>query len=883
MVLNRLFSKPRWQSKDAEVRRDAVSTDDDAELRAALPQLAKDDPDAGVRLAALKRSASPALAQALAHDDRDDGVRRAAAALFTDLLSGAHAQAPALEERLRLLRGQDDMKLVEHIAVRAPEAELRLAALARVTRQPLLVERVIADTDAGVRAAALARIDDETQLARIAERARRTDKSISREAGERLERLRLARGDATTVREHARRLCERLEGALRAGDGGAVESIEQAWQAIASAVEPALHVRFEAARELHALSRDPDRIAGLREQAREREHIAGEVAALEHALGLPSARAMLVELGTRFDALAARFAEGAARHAEGPRIVDAGRVHAIATRLHELARLPEPKPTPPAAQIDTAALERQRRDRADTERRERERREEALATLGRQLDAVEAALAGGHSAEAHRAWTRAADQRRALGATLPAALLARFAGAEATHARFAEWQQWGDSQRRRQLCDEMAALPSSGLHPDAVATRIKQAQAEWSRLDELEGRAAQAVDGLTRRFRALCRAAIEPTRPYFDKRDELRREQATRLDDLLARIAAAESEEGTVAGLLPLRREAGEALRGLDRVDPRARKDLAQKLKQALARIDARIDAVNAGVQATKATLIERAAALADGGDVRAAIAGARDLQKRWQAAGNGRRARDEAQWKAFRAAIDRVFARADGERAQREAGDQAARAAAADLCTELEAMAAAADAPARGEVARVDAAWNALGIGDAGLRRRHDAAHASLRDAAERRRRAGRRARFDGWLAHFLLVRAHERDERDAEATRDALAKLPVLDLAADAMRERSEMLAPETNDVDALRDAVIELERFAGIDSPATDRQRRMDLQVGQLSARLRGERVQGPEQQLESVLVRITGSGRFPADSVDLDARIERALSHALDQLG
>ena len=197
--------------------------------------------------------------------------------------------------------------------------------------------------------------------------------------------------------------------------------------------------------------------------------------------------------------------------------------------------------------------------------------------------------------------------------------------------------------------------------------------------------------------------------------------------------------------------------------------------------------------------------------------------------------------------------------------------------------MAAAADAPARGEVARVDAAWNALGIGDAGLRRRHDAAHASLRDAAERRRRAGRRARFDGWLAHFLLVRAHERDERDAEATRDALAKLPVLDLAADAMRERSEMLAPETNDVDALRDAVIELERFAGIDSPATDRQRRMDLQVGQLSARLRGERVQGPEQQLESVLVRITGSGRFPADSVDLDARIERALSHALDQLG
>ncbi|MBN8482903.1 MAG: hypothetical protein J0L88_15065, partial [Xanthomonadales bacterium] len=153
------------------------------------------------------------------------------------------------------------------------------------------------------------------------------------------------------------------------------------------------------------------------------------------------------------------------------------------------------------------------------------------------------------------------------------------------------------------------------------------------------------------------------------------------------------------------------------------------------------------------------------------------------------------------------------------------------------------------------------------------------------RRRRAGRRARFDGWLACHRLVRGHDRGERDLAATRDALAAIASPEVAAEAMCRRVEMLATETNvgEADALRDSVIELERFAGVDSPAADRQRRMDLQLGQLSARLRGERAQGPEQQLESLLARITDAGRFPADAADFDDRIERALARALDQLG
>ena len=55
MNLSRLLFKPKWQDKNPEVRRAAIASGNDADMIAALPQLARNDSDASVRLAALKR------------------------------------------------------------------------------------------------------------------------------------------------------------------------------------------------------------------------------------------------------------------------------------------------------------------------------------------------------------------------------------------------------------------------------------------------------------------------------------------------------------------------------------------------------------------------------------------------------------------------------------------------------------------------------------------------------------------------------------------------------------------------------------------------------------------------------------------------------------
>ncbi len=891
MSLSRFFSKPRWQSKDESIRRAAVATETDAELLAALPRLAREDPDAGVRIAVLKRLADPGLTQALAHDDRDVGVRAVAKSLWNDLLTGTHPSAPTLVERIRLLRAQDDTKLIEHIATRAPEAELRQAALARVTRPALIVERATQDADAGVREAALARIDDETQLVRIAERARKSDKKTSRLASERLDALRLARGDISTVTARARLLCEQLEAIVRGGDDREAITIDAQWQPLQSHVPADLTTRYKAARSLYEFSRDPVRVAATRERVLERGRLTTELGQLERDVASPAALAERESLVARFDALADRFALHAESGEAQPNEIDSQRVRSIATRLDQIAEHAEEIASRPV--IDTraadAARERREAERAARDG-DRSKRQEAIqariAELATLVETVEKAIESGSTASAHASWPSILDHRKAIGEALPAELRSRVLDIESRYAQLSDWQRWSDNHRRRQLCEELETLPAAQLHPDAVATRVREAQAEWTRLDALEGRDAGAADGLTRRFRSLCRQAIEPTRPYFDKRDELRKGHAQRIADLVTRAELALAEGQDANALAAQRRDIAAALRDLDQVDPRQRKSLAEHLKKTIGTLDARVTEVHAAVEAAKSALIAQAIALVEQTDVRSSIASARDLQKRWQASGNGKRSRDEAQWRAFRKAVDGVFARADDERAARTSRDRELLEQAAALCAELEELARAEAPPARTDVSRIDSAYMALGVTDTALRQRHQDAHAVLRDRQTQRQRNERRGRFDDWLAHHRVLRRVELGKIDRDSARAEVAALASLRIAAEPMQARlkSDAALRETaGETEAHRDCVIELEQLAGIESPAEDRQRRLDLQVAQLSARMRGDNAMAPLERLEQLLVRWSEAGALPASSEQLDVRLERAVERILGDLG
>lgn len=848
MKLPAFLSKPRWQSKDAAVRRAAIAAGNESALIADLGRLAREDADPGARIAAMRRLADPGLVQGLANDDPDAEVRRQARALWFELMSGAHAVAPALPDRLRLLQAQDDVELIEHLVRRAREPGLRLAALALAKRPALFFERALEDADAGVRAAALQRVDDEAQLLRLAERARKSDKQINRLARERAEALRIGRGDDAVLEQRARALCERLEQLVREPQAAAAEAeIEERWNEIEARVAEPLRQRYRTARGLLLASRS------------ERPAPASPAVA-----GAAAAEPVV-------DAVPVDAPSGPDLHAEQPEVVTA-------------AAADEPAADPAAAsellaQVRfTASL-----DSANAERQQQRERQQALfARIEAALAPLDEALEAGASARAHALKAEIDGLRRQCEAPLPRTLMQRLAAAEQRHAELSRWQHWADGQRRRQLCEEIEALAEAGLHPDAVAARVRDAQAEWSRLDATEGPEAARHGGLSRRFHGACRNALAPARAYFKKRQELRESHAQRIGEVLERAAANGGEDAAWPAVIASRREIVAALRDLDRVEPRERKTLAERLKNSLAALDAHIAAHDDEIAATKRNLIARAEALTQPTLQRGAVAAARELQQQWQAVGSGRRDRDQAQWKAFRTALDAVFGRLDAERAERSARDAEARGQAETLCAELEALAVDAATADRAAAARIEKAWDALERVDEELRRRFEAAKARLRTAAEQRERAGRQARFAHWLVRYRLCREAERGAASVESLRERWNAAETTDVASAALDRRFERAgSPGTlaGDEDAARTVMVELEMLAGVESPEEDRERRRVLQVDRLSARMRGGATASPQQELVALLARWTELG---AADAAFDHRFERALTAALETL-
>jgi len=834
MKLPAFLSKPRWQSKDPAKRRSAVAHDTDRELVGNLGRLAREDADPGVRIAAAKRLADPGIVQGLAHDDADAGVRAQARALWLDLLTGTHPAAPSASERLRLLKAQEDAELAERIACHAGESELRRAALAQISRPTLLLERALADRDASIRLALVERFNDEATLERLAERARKSDKQVARRARERIGELRIARGDAATFEQHARQLCERMEQLLRVPDHAQAErEIAAQWAAIAASASEPLRVRFKAAVDLLASSREP--------VVRVAASTIGPTATTPENDG--------VEAPTEAD----------------------------------------PAPVPDSVSAVVAPLIAQARfavslDEAQAARRQQQEQQRAmLGELGEHLHACAAALESGASAQAHAAKARIDDLRRRIDAPLPKALAQPLADVDARYAELSRWQLWADRQRRQQLCEEIEALAELRLHPDAVATKVREAQAEWSRIDAIEAGSARAGD-LNRRFHAACRAAIAPTQGYFRKRQELRQSQSAGIGALLERAAALADDSSDWSTIACLRRDTVEALRGLDRIEPRERKALAQALKNQLGALDARIERRDADIERAKATLIAEAEALADGMP-RGAVASARELQKRWQASGAGRRSRDQAQWHLFRAAVDRVFGKLDAERAERSARDAEVRTQAETICTELENLAAASAPPERGTIGRLQAAWDALRPRDEDLLRRFGEAQSRLRDSAQRQERERRHARFHRWLEQYRVCRAMELagdspeqlQHRWSELTADGPAEAPLAERFARATREAAGAFSAES--AEDARETLVELEVLAGLESPVEDAELRRNLQVERLSSRMRGTQSLGAAEQLDALLGRWSALG---ATATANEPRFERALLAAIESL-
>lgn len=697
--------KPGWTSRDAAERLAAVRAATDAEIAAALPDLINGDPDPGVRSAAIARSRALSTVAARAGADADPTVREAARKRLATLLVDPATDADALAAWIATASDGD---LLRQVAERAEAATLRRAALLRIDRPALIAERCQRDPDPALRLELLERIDDIAALERIADATRRTDKRLAHAARERAESLRLARGDLDAWRRRTLAICERLDALRRAGHGrddAEVAALAAEWDVYASRLDGEFGVRVRGY--LTAFDPLPAPAAPVATAA---PIVADADAAIEQEpTAATDTPAPPTEPDREFLALvdAALAAEPAADAAALRR--ERQRIEARHARI---AR-------PTAEDADALARYVARADARLAEFDAAART--AAAALAESLDALAAAIAAGHAGDARRARRAARAARDAAGGAAPAGLKRRLESLEAEHDRLARWQHWSNNKVRARLCDDFEAWLATRPHPDAVATRVRDLKAEWARLDALEhdeGDAAREPSGLDRRLRALTHRALAPARQYFDKRKALRGEKHEAIERVLAEPVPAASD---VRGAIALRRRVTDALRELDQVDPAARGELGKRLRARLDELDALRAAGDAEAAETRRKLIaqtRRALAQAKLAD---ALAIARDAQERLRTLPRASREQEAELAAEFDALVAPWFAKADAERAGRDAVAAAEQAEFDAVLGELARLAGADEAELRHADTQVQA-----------LRQRWEAARAAASGRAE-------------------------------------------------------------------------------------------------------------------------------------------------------
>ncbi len=829
MKLTQLLFKPKWQDKDPGVRRAAVAGDSDAQLLAILPELARNDADAGVRLVAMKRLNHFELWHDRSQHDSSDEVRRSAREAWLNLMCSTDANSPPLALRMAELAALDESDL-ERVASSAAPASLRGAALAKTNRPRFLAQRASADPDAQLRIAALNRVHDAALLERIAENTRKTDKVVNRLARERLGTSRIAAGDGAAIGLRAHAVCERVEVLMRSPHSAVdaeLAELDADWSALGDKIPDDLRARYQGARTLTLRAVDElnnPRFAAL----------------VVEEPQLPSPAAVAANEQAHLDALAskARFA------AE----VEAARAHKQVERERELAL------------------------------------HEELQTM---LDELDRSLNQGGMHAAHALHARARAAIVSLGAT-PGKIGRQWSALEARYAELKRWQYWSNMQRRRELCADIEALAGSGMHPDALATRVREAREEWQRLDAAEGQEEDGTlteSGISRRFQAVCHRALRPLKAYFSKRKEVRNSRTEEVDALLLRLESTADDCSDWAALVKLRHEASTALHALDGVDPRARTALAKRLKDAIARLGEMSQAHEKQVAQAKQSLIERALALSTQSDPRSVTREARELQKHWTALGNGRRSHDQRQWREFRTACDAAFGKLDEARNAQAEDLKVRQDKAHELLSEFESLAGndtSAAEETRQSLRKLDEQWQSLAIDDRQLDQRLRGARESISLRLKNAARQKHLAPYTLAMRKYAFVRSIENGTSvDVDAWTQQTPSSPKFDEAL-AQRHISACDHATTDSPasdNAARELLVRLEFLAGIESPAEDHQLRMQHQVQRLSSRMRNGAAQSPERELDTLM---TAWFTQSAQTKSLESRFEAAATVAIQAL-
>jgi len=684
--------KPAWKSRSVEKRRRAITDMDSVseEQQKILFQLARDDEDSSIRIAAIRQLTSAAALHELSIKFSDSVVRTEAEKRVNELMGANHALDDA--QYRDLLKHYPELQL--RIAAHADSTSVRTEAIQILSsRQLLEVLGATEYTDSRqLIAEKLSNIEDLESARKImrgkdknAERIIKTKidafRSYERQQAENLARLEKLIEEVEYLANHD--WLPEFKARCRAH--------RQQWDSLEFDIDDDTRQRYQVARKIVDTHYEQQRITEQTRQSQQqlvseleallqitaRRDLAGSLEALSEmqsqqqafssiwqALAdiTPPDRLILnqydkmlgaLHSATQFVAKIADLVQDAVE--DSSQIGDSNRLSRNSRQLD--AAIKSLKWPADFVELQVATeLQQQMVDWGKARKASAEAQEQKLAMVHKKISSIFRFSRAGKLARAKQIAEKVEKAFSQFNGKELLTLQERFEEASKTLGDMGDWKNFATEPKYIELCDAMELLATSKHHPDKRSSEMKALQQQWKALGH-----SDISDQYWPRFKLAAEKVYQPCAEFFEQRHKVRKANLEQRQQYVEQMR--ELLETTNWDNNPDYKKAQSSLRGIsdsftsikdvERNAGRKQWNQLSKFKDA---VTAKLDEAYDANIALKQELIRQTEALAEASAEDKNLVSLKTLQTRWKQIGVTRRNEDQKAWAAFKKQGDIVY-----------------------------------------------------------------------------------------------------------------------------------------------------------------------------------------------------------------------------------
>ncbi|WP_416308317.1 DUF349 domain-containing protein [Neptunicella sp. SCSIO 80796] len=231
-----------------------------------------------------------------------------------------------------------------------------------------------------------------------------------------------------------------------------------------------------------------------------------------------------------------------------------------------------------------------------------------------------------------------------------------------------DWQAYIAAPRKPELLQQVQALAEQPKPVKEQAELVKQLRQDWNSLGKLN---TEEDDAQNQAFEKWSEQAFQPCREYYQQQEKIRSDNLAHKQQIIAELQQLTDAEMDDAEKVKQFNRLEQRWYKTGEVDHKLRQPTGKQYQQAKEPLKAIAASFYQENERRKLLLIKQAEQLDDVEDIQQAIEQAKQLQQKWKAIGSAGNKQDDKLWQQFRTLNNKVFDKRDEQQAQQKASEK--------------------------------------------------------------------------------------------------------------------------------------------------------------------------------------------------------------------